>query len=164
LRPPVLDDAGALFQRVARDPEVTKYLLWAPHRDVAATRRVIAEKMNVSDDERTWAIELKHSGEVIGLTSCRRPVPHSVEIGYCLGRRWWGKGFMSEVLGVLLDALEADRQVYRVWATCSPDNERSARLLASAGFVVEGRLARHAVYPTMGPEPQDSLLYAKVLR
>jgi len=164
LRPPVLDDAGALFQRVARDPEVTKYLLWAPHRDVAATRRVIAEKMNVSDDERTWAIELKHSGEVIGLTSCRRPVPHSVEIGYCLGRRWWGKGFMSEVLGVVLDALEADRQVYRVWATCSPDNERSARLLASAGFVVEGRLARHAVYPTMGPEPQDSLLYAKVLR
>jgi len=68
------------------------------------------------------------------------------------------------VLGVVLDALEADRQVYRVWATCSPDNERSARLLASAGFVVEGRLARHAVYPTMGPEPQDSLLYAKVLR
>ena len=164
MRPPVLDDAGALFQRVARDPEVTKYLLWAPHRDVAATRRVIAEKMNVSDDERTWAIELKHSGEVIGLTSCRRPVPHSVEIGYCLGRRWWGKGFMSEVLGVLLDALEADRQVYRVWATCSPDNERSARLLESAGFVPEGRLARHAVYPTMGPEPQDSLLYAKVLR
>ena len=164
MRPPVLDDAGALFQRVARDPEVTKYLLWAPHRDVAATRRVIAEKMNVSDDERTWAIELKHSGEVIGLTSCRRPVPHSVEIGYCLGRRWWGKGFMSEVLGVLLDALEADRQVYRVWATCSPDNERSARLLASAGFVLEGRLARHAVYPTMGPEPQDSLLYARVLR
>ena len=164
MRPPVLDDAGALFQRVARDPEVTKYLLWAPHRDVAATRRVIAEKMNVSDDERTWAIELKHSGEVIGLTSCRRPVPHSVEIGYCLGRRWWGKGFMSEVLGVVLDALEADRQVYRVWATCSPDNERSARLLASAGFVVEGRLARHAVYPTMGPEPQDSLLYARVLR
>ena len=164
MRPPVLDDAGALFQRVARDPEVTKYLLWAPHRDVAATRRVIAEKMNVSDDERTWAIELKHSGEVIGLTSCRRPMPHSVEIGYCLGRRWWGKGFMSEVLGVVLDALEADRQVYRVWATCSPDNERSARLLESAGFVQEGRLARHAVYPTMGPEPQDSLLYAKVLR
>ena len=39
LRPPMLDDAGALFQRVARDPEVTKYLLWAPHSDVAATRR-----------------------------------------------------------------------------------------------------------------------------
>jgi [ribosomal protein S5]-alanine N-acetyltransferase len=164
LRPPVLDDAGALFQRVARDPEVTRYLLWAPHADVAATRRVITEKLNVGDDERTWAIELKHSGELIGLTSCRRTVPHSVEIGYCLGRRWWGKGYMSEVLDLLLNALQADRGVYRVWATCSPDNERSARLLESAGFALEGRLARHAVFPTMGPEPQDTLMYAKVLR
>ena len=73
LRPPVLDDAGALFQRVARDPEVTKYLLWTPHPDVAATRRVITEKLNVGDDERTWAIALRHSDDVIGLTSCRRP-------------------------------------------------------------------------------------------
>jgi RimJ/RimL family protein N-acetyltransferase len=164
LRPPVLDDAGPLFQRVARDPEVTKYLLWAPHPDVAATRRVITEKINVGDGERTWVIELKHSGDVIGLASCRRPVAHSVEIGYCLARRWWGKGFMSEVLGMLLSALEADRQVYRVWATCSPDNARSVRTLEGVGFVLEGRLTRHAVYPTMGPEPQDSLLYAKVLR
>jgi ribosomal-protein-alanine N-acetyltransferase len=164
LRPPVLDDAGALFQRVARDPEVTKYLLWPPHPDVAATRRVITEKLNVGDDERTWVIELRHSGDIIGLTSCRRPVPHSVEIGYCIGRRWWGKGYMPEVLGLLLAALEADRDVYRVWATCHVDNERSVRVLQRAGFELEGRLARHAVYPTMGPEPQDSLLYAKALR
>ena len=47
LRLPVLDDAGALFQRVARDPQVTKYLLWTPHPDVAVTRRVITERLNV---------------------------------------------------------------------------------------------------------------------
>jgi RimJ/RimL family protein N-acetyltransferase len=164
LRPPVLDDAGALFQRVARDPNVTKYLQWTPHPDVAATRRVITEKLNVSDDERTWAIALRHSDDVIGLTSCRRTVPHSVEIGYCLGRRWWGKGYLPEVLDMLLTALESDRDVYRVWATCHVDNDRSVRVLQRAGFGLEGRLARHAVYPTLGPEPQDSLLYAKVLR
>ncbi|OMC07116.1 MULTISPECIES: GNAT family N-acetyltransferase [unclassified Mycobacterium] len=164
LRPPVLDDAGALYQRVARDPKVTKYLKWTPHQDVAATRRVIAEKLNVSDDERTWAIALRHSDEVIGLTSCRRPVPHSVEIGYCIGRRWWGKGFMTEVLGLLMNALQADRGVYRVWATCHVDNERSARVLLRAGFELEGRLTRYAVYPTIAPEPLDALLYAKALR
>jgi len=164
LRLPVVGDAGVLFQRVARDPEVTKYLLWPPHPDVAATRRVITEKLNVSDDERTWVIELRHSGDVVGMISCRRPVPHSVEIGYCLGKRWWGKGLLSEALEMLLGALESDRRVYRVWATCSPDNERSIRLLERAGFALEGRLARQAVYPTMGPEPRDSLLYAKILR
>ena len=164
LRPPMPDDAGALFQRVARDPEVTKYLQWTPHADVAATRRVITEKLNVSDDEKTWAIALRHSDDVVGLTSCRRSVPHSVEIGYCLGRRWWGKGYLPEVLDLLLTALESDPGVYRVWATCHVDNERSVRVLQRAGFKLEGRLARHAVYPTIGPEPQDSLLYAKALR
>ena len=66
LRPPALDDAGVLFQRVARDPQVTKYLLWAPHPDVAATRRVITEKLNAGADEKTWVIESRHRGEVIG--------------------------------------------------------------------------------------------------
>jgi ribosomal-protein-alanine N-acetyltransferase len=28
LRLPVIDDAGPLYQRIARDPQVTKYLLW----------------------------------------------------------------------------------------------------------------------------------------
>ena len=164
LRQPTLDDAGALFQRVARDPQVTKYLMWTPHPDVAATRRVITEKLNVSADDRTWVIALRHSDDVVGMTSCRRAARHSVEIGSCIGRRWWGKGLMTEVLTILIAALEADRDVYRVWATCNVENERSAQLLERFGFVQEGRLARHAVYPNLGPEPRDSLLYAKVLR
>lgn len=164
LRLPTLDDAGALFQRVTRDPQVTKYLLWAPHPDVAATRRVITEKLNAGAHEKTWVIESQHRGEVIGLASCRRTAPHSVEVGYCLGRRWWGKGIMADVLEMLLAALEGDRAVYRVWATCHVNNERSGRLLEGAGFRLEGRLARHIVYPNLGLEPQDSLLYAKILR
>ncbi|OOK64953.1 acetyltransferase domain protein [Mycobacterium kansasii] len=75
-----------------------------------------------------------------------------------------GLGLMSEALGVLLAELAADPRVYRVWATCHVDNTRSARLLQRAGFVFEGRLRRHSVYPNLGPEPHDSLLYAKILR
>jgi RimJ/RimL family protein N-acetyltransferase len=164
LRLPVLDDAGALFQRVARDSQVTKYLLWTPHPNVAATRRVIAERLNVDDYARTWVIVQRHSDEIIGMISGRLSLRHSVEIGYCIGRRWWGKGLMSEALDMLMAELDADRDVYRVWATCNVDNERSARLLLRAGFLLEGRLARHAVYPNLGPEPRDSLLYAKALR
>ncbi|HEY9305940.1 MAG TPA: GNAT family N-acetyltransferase [Mycobacterium sp.] len=164
LRPPVVDDAGPLFQRIARDPQVSKYLLWTPHPNVAETRRVVSEKFNVGDDERTWVIVLQHSDDVIGMISCRGPVERSVEIGYCLGRRWWGKGLMSEALEMLLATLDTDADVYRVWATCNVDNDRSARLLERAGFQLEGRLSRHAVYPNLGPEPRDSLLYAKALR
>ena len=164
LRPPVLDDAGSVFQRVAGDPQVTRYLMWTPHPNVAATRQVITQRLRTRKDERTWVIMLQHSGDVIGMISCVRRVRHSVEIGYCMGRRWWGKGLMSEAVEMMVDTLNADRDVYRVWATCHVDNERSARLLLRAGFLLEGRLTRHAVYPNLGPEPRDSLLYAKALR
>ncbi|KAA1250770.1 GNAT family N-acetyltransferase [Mycobacterium simiae] len=164
LRPPVLEDAEALFEGIARDPEVARYLLWTPHTQLAETRRVITEVFNIGDDERTWLITRHGFGDVVGLISCRRPALHSVEIGYCLGQRWWGVGLMSEALGMLLAELAHDSEVYRVWATCHVDNVRSARLLQRAGFVLEGRLARYAHCPNLAPEPQDSLLYAKTLR
>lgn len=164
LRPPVADDAGTLYQRIARDPQVTKYLLWTPHPDVAATRRVITERMNVDPHVRTWVMVLQHSDEIVGMISCARPMPYAAEIGYSVGRRWWGKGLMSEALDMLMTTLRADPHVYRAWATCHIDNERSTRLLERAGFLLEGRLARHGIYPNLGPEPVDSLLYAKAMR
>jgi [ribosomal protein S5]-alanine N-acetyltransferase len=164
LRLPVLDDAGALYQRVARDPQVTKYLLWTPHPNVAATRQVITERMNVDAHLRTWVIVLQHSDEIVGMISCGRPLRYAAEIGYAVGRRWWGKGLMSEALNMVMATLHADPDVYRVWATCHVDNERSVRILERADFSLEGRLARHMIYPNLGPEPVDSLLYAKALR
>lgn len=164
LRLPVPDDARTLFLRVARDPEVTKYLLWTPHPNVAATRRVITERLNVEDHARTWIIVQRHSDEIIGMISGRLSLRHSVEIGYCIGRRWWGKGLMSEALSMLIATLSADPDVYRVWATCHVDNERSVRLLERAGFTLEGRMARHGIYPNFGTEPLDSLLFGKALR
>ncbi len=102
LRAPRLDDADVLFERIASDPEVTRYLSWSPHPNVAETRRVITELFNVGD-EQTWLIELPDSGPV-GLCGWRRPQPHSIEFGYCLGRRWWRQGIMSEVLPLLTRA------------------------------------------------------------
>ena len=120
--------------------------------------------MNVDPHLRTWVMVLQHSDEIVGMLSCGRPLRHSAEIGYCVGRRWWGKGLVSEALAMLMSTLSADLDVYRVWGTCHVDNERSVRLLERAGFAFEGRMARHGLYPNLSTEPCDSLLYAKALR
>ncbi|OBB08352.1 GNAT family acetyltransferase [Mycobacteriaceae bacterium 1482268.1] len=164
LRAPRLDDAEELFASVASDPEVTRYLLWTPHANVDETRRVITEFFNVGN-ERTWLIELRASGEIIG-TCGFRPVaaPYSLDFGYCLGRRWWGRGLMGEALGLLLAEMESGPEVYRVSAVCHVDNTRSARVLQRAGLSLEGRLVRHTVFPNISSEPQDVLLWAKAVR
>lgn len=162
LRAPRLDDADELFDRIASDPEVTRYLSWSPHPDVTETRRVITELFNVGD-EKTWLIELRDGGPV-GLCGWRRPQGYSVELGYCLGRRWWRQRIMSEVLPLLLDEAHRDPSVYRVYAYCHVDNTGSARVLERSGLPLEGRLVRYGMFPNISSEPQDCLLFAKALK
>jgi ribosomal-protein-alanine N-acetyltransferase len=163
LRPPRLDDAEAIFAGIASDPEVTRYLLWSPHPNVDETRKVITELFNVGV-ETTWLIELRDSGQPVGLCGWRRHQPHVVDLGYCLGRQWWGQRIMSEVLPLLLDEAQRDPAVYRASAFCHVDNTASARLLQRGGLSLEGRLARYHVFPNLSPEPQDCLLFGKALR
>jgi ribosomal-protein-alanine N-acetyltransferase len=162
LRAPRVDDADVLFERIASDPEVTRYLSWTPHPDVAETRRVITELFNVGD-EKTWLIDLRDRGPV-GLCGWRRPQSYSVELGYCLGRHWWRQRIMSEVLPLLLDVAQRDPAVYRVYAYCHVDNTGSARVLERSGLALEGRLVRYGMFPNLSSEPQDCLLFAKALR
>ena len=163
MRAPRIDDAEALFAEVASDPEVTRYLTWTPHPDVDETRRVITELFNVGE-HRTWLIELRETGGVVGVCGLRRRESHSVELGYCLARRWWGHGLMPEAVGMLLEHLQRDPGLYRVSATCHVDNTRSARVLERSGLSFEGRLARYVILPNISAEPQDVLLFAKAVR
>jgi RimJ/RimL family protein N-acetyltransferase len=164
LRAPRPEDADAIFERIASDPEVTRYLGWITHPDVAETRRVITELFNVESNDKSLLIELRDGGGPIGLCGWRRPQSFSVELGYCLGRRWWGQRFMSEVLPLLLDEMQRDPAVFRVYAYCHVDNTRSARLLERGGLTPEGRLARFGMFPNLSSEPQDCLLFGKAVK
>jgi ribosomal-protein-alanine N-acetyltransferase len=163
LRAPHVDDAEAMYDELACDPDVTRYMSWTPHRGVDETRRVITGLFNVGDDP-TWLIETRDTGEFLGTCGWRRPAPHTVELGYCIGRRWWRQGIMSEVAKVLIDEARRDATVYRVSAYCHVDNAGSAGVLRHCGLALEGRLARYAVFPNLGPEPQDCLMFGKAVR
>jgi ribosomal-protein-alanine N-acetyltransferase len=163
LRAPTLDDADLLFERMASDPEVSRYMSWRPHRDVGETRRVITEIFNVAG-ETVWLIELRDGDGGVGVCGWRRPQPHIIDFGYYLARGWWRQGIMSEAVAMLLDKAQRDPTVYRVTAHCHVDNIASARLLERSGLTFEGRLARYAILPNISAEPQDCLLFGKALR
>jgi [ribosomal protein S5]-alanine N-acetyltransferase len=164
LRAPRLVDADAIFERIASDPEVTRYLSWPTHPDVAETRRVITELFNSGGDDKSLLIELHDGGGPIGLCGWRRPNTYSAELGYCLGRRWWGQRIMSEVLPLLINEVQRIPEVYRMYAYCHIDNTGSARLLERGGLALEGRLVRYGMFPNLSTEPQDCLLFAKAVR
>jgi len=62
------------------------------------------------------------------------------ELGYVLGRQYWGQGFMREALTAVIDSAFGPLRLRRLEAEVNPDNQASVRLLRSVGFRCEGLL------------------------
>ena len=87
-----------------------------------------------------WLALDKASGTVVGncgLQPLERRGP-AVELGYRLGRRYWGRGFRTEggaaCLRVGFDVLGLERVV----AVTMPGNAASRRVMEKLGMVYEG--------------------------
>ena len=163
LRPPTFDDAEAIFSTYATDPEVTRYLEWAPHQGLEDTRAFLGRCAQSMRDGRelAWVLEHGGSGVVVGMLSAR-PRGHMADLGYVLARPHWGQGLMVEAVRPVVDWLLADPRIYRVWAICDVDNVGSARVLEKAGFSLEGVLRKWMPHCNLGPIPRDVRCYSMV--
>lgn len=163
LRAPTLDDAGAVYEEYAADPEVPRYMTWRPHEKketVVDFLQAIIEQ-GKSGEEYHWAITRPDEDHLIGMISARMR-GYMSDIGYVLGREHWGRGYMTEAVTTLSDWILADPDFFRVWAVCDVDNAGSARVLEKSGFEREGVLHRYMMHPNQSEEPRDCLAYARV--
>lgn len=62
------------------------------------------------------------------------------ELGYVLGRQYWGRGYMREALTALIHSAFGNLQLRRLEAEINPENTASVRLLGGVGFKREGLL------------------------
>ena len=161
LRPIVPGDAGPIFDSYAQDEEVTRYLVWRPHRTRTDTDAYIARCIATPPAvARTYVLTGREDGTVRGAFDLRRPASHRFEFGYVLARNWWGQGLMTEALTeVARWALRQDG-VFRISAVCDVDNAGSARAMEKSGMVREGTLRRLMIHPNIGDEPRDCFNYA----
>jgi RimJ/RimL family protein N-acetyltransferase len=60
------------------------------------------------------------------------------ELGYGIGRRYWGKGLMSEAACAAVDWIFTETDVERIHAVISPSNRASQRILEKAGLRLVG--------------------------
>jgi len=144
LRPFRESDGEAMFRNWANDPEVCRYLTWGPHETVNDSRGIAALWASRSGEPAfyQWAIELKELGEPIGSISVvrRDDTVAAAEIGYCIGRRWWGSGLTPEALRAVVRYLITEVGVNRVSARHDVGNPNSGRVMRKAGMTAEGVL------------------------
>ena len=91
-----------------------------------------------------WAIELKELGEPIGSISVVNMDDRvdMVEIGFCIGRSWWGQGIMTEAFRAVISYLFGEVHVLRIEAGHDPRNPASGAVQRKCGLKYEGTLRR----------------------
>jgi ribosomal-protein-alanine N-acetyltransferase len=140
-------DADFMFRNWASDPEAPKYMTWNVHDDVAETKGVLSDWISSynSSDYYHWAIELKEIGEVIGSIGCESVNNDikSVHMGYCIGSKFWHKGYMTEVLKAVIDFLFDQAGVNRIEARHDPLNPHSGGVMRKAGMTYEGTMRQN---------------------
>ncbi len=137
------DDIDALFE-IFSDPQVMRYWSFGPLADRAAAeamQRSGAEN-NLKDIYWKWGLALRDSNKLIGSATLfnLNLDQGRAEIGYVMGRSYWGNGYMNEALKALLVHAFDVVKLRRIEADVDPRNNGSIRTLERLGFQREGFL------------------------
>jgi [ribosomal protein S5]-alanine N-acetyltransferase len=151
-------DTPALYE-IFSDPDVTRYWSCPPLADRAAADALLAEihELFARRSLFQWGIARRSDNLVVG-TCTLAALTHAhrrAEIGFALGRRHWGQGYIAEALPRLVDFAFRELGLHRLEADVDPRNHPSIRALERLGFQREGYLRER--YHVNG-EVQDAIM------
>ncbi len=158
-------DAGEAFANWMNDPEVTKYLTWTPHGDVAITRALLKAREECKRPEcYHWAAVLREGDVLIGDIEVRAVDEYQAvgAVAYCMGRAWWGRGLMTEALTEVLRYCFEEVGFYRINGVHAAENIGSSRVMEKCGLLYEG--TRRKAYRLLLTDRRVDIVERGILR
>ncbi|MFK0211040.1 GNAT family N-acetyltransferase [Streptomyces sp. NPDC090298] len=147
------DDDLVPMAEINADPEVMRWIGDGSVRDLEETADAIERYEEEWEEEGfgLFAVELLGSGELIGFAGLSVPdflpeVLPAVEIGWRLGRPYWGQGYASEAAHAVLEFALQDRGLDRVIAIAHTGNRASENVMRKLGMVPD----RETSHPVLG--------------
>lgn len=141
-----MGDCPAVFANWAGDEKVTEFLRWPAHRDLSVTGDVISgwKRAYESNSFYQWAVVPKESGEPVGTISVVDMDARTgkMHIGYCLGQKWWNKGYMTEAFSEVIKFLFEKVGARRIESQHDPENPASGRVMQKCNLKYEGTLRK----------------------
>ena len=131
------NDAESLFEN-AKDPDVGPIAGWPAHQRIEESRDVIK---NVFNGKEAYAICLKTDNIAIGAIELKlnghtdmTEQDDECELGYWLGKPFWGQGIVPEAVKEMLRHAFEDIGMTRVWVGYYEGNAKSKRVQEKCGF------------------------------
>lgn len=137
LRPWCEADAESLYE-YAKDPDVGPIAGWPAHKNVEESLDVIK---NVFTGKECYAICEKENNIAIGAIELKlnghtdmTEREDECELGYWLGKKFWGRGYMPEAAIELLGRGFEELGMTTIWCGYYDGNEKSKRVQEKVGF------------------------------
>lgn len=156
LRPWRPSDAGALYT-LASDPEVGPPAGWEPHPSEEFSLLVINE---VFSAPHTYAVVPKGSDTPVGCCGIVPPYARAnvrtggtdAEIGYWMGKPFWGRGYIPEAVEALTEYCFRVLGKDTAWINLNATNSKSRRVAEKCGYFL---------HHSESPEGIEELFFAK---
>ena len=123
----------------AKDPDVGPIAGWPAHQSLEESREVIR---NVFNGKEAYAICLKEDGKAIGAIELKlnghtdmTERDDECELGYWLGKPYWGRGYMPEAAKEVLRHGFEELGMTTIWCGYYDGNSKSKRVQEKVGFV-----------------------------
>lgn len=141
------------FYEYAKVDGVGQMAGWSPHKDIEESKKILSFFIR---DKKTFALELKESGKVIGSLGLEErdgepSVPEGSmgrEIGYAIGKDYWGRGLVPEAVKAVIDY--CFKELDFDWLTCGHFiwNDQSRRVVEKCGFQYVKDVIHHTRFGT----------------
>lgn len=137
LRPWQESDAEQLYE-YAKNPEVGSAAGWSVHTSVENSRQIICEVLAVPEN---YAVCLKEQNLLIGSIGLKMGTDTDMtdredecELGYWIGKPYWGQGFIPEAAEELLRHGFLRLGMRKIWCGYYEGNVKSAIVQKNLGF------------------------------
>ena len=145
LRRPQMRDAAAIA-RLAADYAICSMTTRMPYPYAESDARAFVQLVGAQDRRRENTFVVDHGEHgVIGAVGFHQPPDQPLEMGYWIGRPYWGQGYATEASRAALGWAETDWGRKLIVAGHFADNPASANVLIKAGFLYTGQVQhRHS--------------------
>lgn len=131
-------DAASLYE-YAKDSDVGPIAGWPPHKSIDESLDAIR---NVFNGKECYAICEKGTDKAIGAIDLmqnshadKTPCDDECELGYWLGKPFWGRGYMPEAAREIIRHGFEDIGMNKIWCGYYEGNKKSRRVQEKVGFV-----------------------------
>ncbi|WP_379130522.1 GNAT family N-acetyltransferase [Paenibacillus sp. sgz500958] len=134
----LLPDHAATLRALLAEPELSPHIVMRGDRlSGAAQDKLVHRMVNAQDPGAVHAgIYCSEVPDLIGIISlqCWNRRTGSALLGYMLDPAWWGRGFATEAVGLMLNYAHQELGITEVEGRCRGSNLRSAKVMQKNGM------------------------------